>query len=295
MTSPSRRTAAATSTARGGEGEDAGSGVHERVGPPGRTRDAGPEKQQRRLRGPGTASTRAGLLPSPVRTGSGSAGLWSEPHSQRIRRSPEAIFSCRASLHRVDRIGVHVDLDPVQVVVVVVLVVVVDGVRAADGDALRAEPRDDLGEDVLVLGLVVALVAQAVVRVAGDVATAVRTARSRGPARSGRPCRGTRRSASASRRSPRGGALTRSCSANASAPKRTVEELVLSGSASARSRTAGSRDSPSAGRSCAIRSFGSRPDSRAANARRQLACVSPSAGDESTSRSGSGRGSSDST
>ena len=35
-----------------------------------------------------------GLLPSPVLAGSGSAGLWRLPHSQRTRRSPEAVFGC---------------------------------------------------------------------------------------------------------------------------------------------------------------------------------------------------------
>ena len=35
-----------------------------------------------------------GLLPSPVLAGSGSAGLWRRPHSQRARRSPEAVFGC---------------------------------------------------------------------------------------------------------------------------------------------------------------------------------------------------------
>ena len=35
-----------------------------------------------------------GLLPSPVRAGSGSAGLWRWPHSQRTMRSPEAVFGC---------------------------------------------------------------------------------------------------------------------------------------------------------------------------------------------------------
>jgi hypothetical protein len=34
-----------------------------------------------------------GLLPSPVLAGSGSAGLWQSPHSQRTKRSPEAVFS----------------------------------------------------------------------------------------------------------------------------------------------------------------------------------------------------------
>ena len=42
----------------------------------------------------------AGLLPSPVRAGSGSAGLWPSPHSQRSRRSPEAVFGCAGSLAR---------------------------------------------------------------------------------------------------------------------------------------------------------------------------------------------------
>ena len=35
-----------------------------------------------------------GLLPSPVRAGSGSAGKWRMPHSQRSTRSPEAVFGC---------------------------------------------------------------------------------------------------------------------------------------------------------------------------------------------------------
>ena len=41
-----------------------------------------------------------GLLPSPVLAGSGSAGLWRSPHSQRTRRSPEAVFGCGAMVHR---------------------------------------------------------------------------------------------------------------------------------------------------------------------------------------------------
>jgi hypothetical protein len=36
---------------------------------------------------------RCGLLPSPALTGSGSAGLWPSPHSQRGSRSPEALNS----------------------------------------------------------------------------------------------------------------------------------------------------------------------------------------------------------
>src|SRR3954469_8714682 len=40
-----------------------------------------------------------GLLPSPVLAGSGSAGLWRSPHSQRTRRSPEAVFGCPAMVH----------------------------------------------------------------------------------------------------------------------------------------------------------------------------------------------------
>ena len=57
--------------------------------------------RKRRPRVPGTASTsRSGLLPSPVRAGSGSAGLWRLPHSQRTRRSPEAVFGCRPMVHR---------------------------------------------------------------------------------------------------------------------------------------------------------------------------------------------------
>ena len=60
-----------------------------------------PERQDRRPRMPGTASNRAGLLPTPVRTGSGSAGLWRAPHSQRVTRSPEADMRLSsASLHR---------------------------------------------------------------------------------------------------------------------------------------------------------------------------------------------------
>src|SRR4051794_17347553 len=41
-----------------------------------------------------------GLLPSPVLAGSGSAGLWLSPHSQRTRRSPEAVFGCAWMVHR---------------------------------------------------------------------------------------------------------------------------------------------------------------------------------------------------
>src|SRR4051794_3351596 len=41
-----------------------------------------------------------GLLPSPVLAGSGSAGLWRSPHSQRTRRSPEAVFGCDWMVHR---------------------------------------------------------------------------------------------------------------------------------------------------------------------------------------------------
>src|SRR3954453_9854783 len=40
------------------------------------------------------------LLPSPVLAGSGSAGLWLSPHSQRTRRSPEAVFGCAWMVHR---------------------------------------------------------------------------------------------------------------------------------------------------------------------------------------------------
>ena len=216
-------------------------------------REPGPGRQRSPPPEPGTASTRAGLLPTPVRTGSGSAGLWSEPHSQRIRRSPEAIFSCR----RESTPPAPADRPP------------------ATSGASAPEPRDDLGEHVLVLGLVVALVAQAswtrrvTLRMPPE-----RLARA-DRARSGRPCRGRRRSASASRRSPRGGAFTRSCSANASAPKRTVERARVQrvGVARAPAPPGRARARPP-GRPCAIRSLGSRPDSRAANARRQPAWVS---------------------
>ena len=59
------------------------------------------EHEKRRHRGfTGTASTEStGLLPSPVLAGSGSAGLWRSPHSQRTRRSPEAVFGCAAMVH----------------------------------------------------------------------------------------------------------------------------------------------------------------------------------------------------
>ena len=97
----------------------------------------------------------------------GSAGLWSAPDSQRTLGAPRRrIFGCGRSLHRGRGIGVDVDLDAVRVVVVVVLVgVVVRRDDSPDGHTLLADPRHDLAQDVLVLGLVVALVAEALVPV----------------------------------------------------------------------------------------------------------------------------------
>ena len=66
------------------------------------------EHAKRRLQGSGDGVNEStGLLPSPVLAGSGSAGLWRLPHSQRTRRSPEAVFGCRPMVHRPDGPGLQ--------------------------------------------------------------------------------------------------------------------------------------------------------------------------------------------
>ena len=135
-----------------------------------------------------------------------------------------------ASLHRGRGVGVDVDLDAVRVVVVVVLVGVVVRSTLPDRHTLLADPRHDLAEDVLVLGLVVALVAQALVDVRGssfDFPSNTAAGAGRGTIGSADPWKtyvGTGIASSAAS-TP----FTRSCSSNASAPNRIVDAFVLSG------------------------------------------------------------------
>ncbi len=89
--------------------------------------------------------------------------------------------------------------------------------------------------------------------------------------------------------SPGSSAWRRSCSANASAPKRTVEVPMHSGSASARARTDGSRDRPSSASPFESRMLGTTFRSTAASLFLQAGWAASMAGAESTSRSGIGR------
>ena len=153
-----RRATAAAQPATSDEDEERREGGAGAAAAGGHGRAVPLRDEDRRPRVPGTASNRAGLLPTPVRTGSGSAGLWPLATLSAPLRSPEADMRVVAGVYTAPRAR---SVGP-------------------PGERRRREPRTTTSARTSsLLGLVVALVAQSLVDAPGHVALALEDRASR--------------------------------------------------------------------------------------------------------------------